>query len=132
MKILLIEDLVYARRIERMKRESSVRQLSVDSSPILFDRPGNVRLPDETTQPAAVINFPADIGTFQVRPISDRPFKFEADVEADVVSETFDALRTLGHGESHARKLIDEALARKKTYKTVESLLQAIYDQSHA
>jgi len=56
----------------------------------------------------------------------------EADVEPDVVSQTFDALRSLGHGESHARKLVDEALARKKKYKTVESLLQAIYDHSHA
>ena len=53
----------------------------------------------------------------------------EADVQHDVVRETFEALRTLGHSESDARRLVDAALARKKSYKDVESLLQAIYDQ---
>lgn len=53
----------------------------------------------------------------------------EADVQHDVVRETFEALRTLGHSESDARRLVDAALARKKAYKDVESLLQAIYDQ---
>ena len=53
----------------------------------------------------------------------------EADAQHDVVRETFEALRTLGHSESDARRLVDAALARKKAYKDVESLLQAIYDQ---
>jgi holliday junction DNA helicase RuvA len=57
--------------------------------------------------------------------------EFEADVEYDVVSETFDVLRGLGHGESDARRLLDAALSAKKTYKDVQSLLQAIYQQSH-
>lgn len=52
-------------------------------------------------------------------------------VDRDVVSETFDVLRTLGHSEGDARKLLDAALATKKSYKDVESLLQAIYQQSH-
>ncbi|KAA5545350.1 Holliday junction DNA helicase RuvA [Roseiconus nitratireducens] len=47
-----------------------------------------------------------------------------------VVSETFDALITLGHTESDARKLIDEALASKKKFKDTESLLTAIYQKS--
>jgi holliday junction DNA helicase RuvA len=53
-----------------------------------------------------------------------------ADVELDVVSETFEVLRKLGHGESDARRVIDAALAQKKKYKDVQELLQAIYQQS--
>ena len=55
----------------------------------------------------------------------------EADVEHDVVSETFEVLRTLGHTESDARRLIDTALAGKKKFKDVQELLQAVYQQSH-
>ncbi len=40
-----------------------------------------------------------------------------ADVETDVVGETFEVLRKLGHGESDARRLLDTALAQKKKYK---------------
>jgi Holliday junction DNA helicase RuvA len=53
------------------------------------------------------------------------------DVRRDVVADTFEALRKLGHSESDARRLIDEALASKRQFKEVESLLQAIYEQSH-
>ncbi|MEX0677513.1 MAG: Holliday junction branch migration protein RuvA [Pirellulales bacterium] len=53
-----------------------------------------------------------------------------ADVALDVVSETFEVLRKLGHGESDARRLIDAALGQKKKYKDVQELLQAIYQQS--
>ncbi len=51
-------------------------------------------------------------------------------VEIDVVRETYDALRKLGHGESDARRLIDAALAQKKKLKDVEEMLQAIYQQT--
>ncbi len=51
----------------------------------------------------------------------------EADVEHDVVRETYEALLMLGHSESDARKLIDAALAEKKKHKDVDSLLKAIY-----
>jgi Holliday junction DNA helicase RuvA len=51
----------------------------------------------------------------------------EADVEHDVVQETYAALMMLGHSESDARKLIDAALAEKKKHKDVDSLLKAIY-----
>ena len=51
-------------------------------------------------------------------------------VEIDVVGETFEVLRKLGHGESDARRLIDAALARKKRYKDVQDLLATIYQQS--
>jgi len=61
----------------------------------------------------------------------DRHQPREGQVEPDVVSETFQVLRTLGHSESDARRLMDAALAAKKSYKDVETLLQAIYKQSH-
>ena len=53
----------------------------------------------------------------------------EAEVERDVVSETFDVLRSLGHGEADARHLLDGALSKKKKYSNVEALLQAVYQQ---
>jgi holliday junction DNA helicase RuvA len=56
--------------------------------------------------------------------------KHEADVEPDVVSETYEVLRSLGHSESEARRLIDTALSSKKKFKDVQSLIEAIYQQS--
>lgn len=50
---------------------------------------------------------------------------------SEVARETFDALIALGHSESDARKLIDEALASGKKFKDTESLLTAIYQRSH-
>ena len=55
----------------------------------------------------------------------------EAEVEPDVVSQTYEILCNLGHSESDARKLLDTALAAKKKYADVQALLQAIYQQSH-
>ena len=55
--------------------------------------------------------------------------EIESDVASDVVSETYDVLRGLGHSESDARRLVDAALSTKKKYKDVQSLLQAIYQQ---
>jgi Holliday junction DNA helicase RuvA len=52
-----------------------------------------------------------------------------ADVESDIVAETFQVLCSLGHSESDARRLLDAALAAKKKYADVQSLLQAIYQQ---
>ena len=53
----------------------------------------------------------------------------EAEVEPDLVSETFEILRGLGHGESEARRLLDTALGAKKKFKDVQSLIEAIYQQ---
>lgn len=47
----------------------------------------------------------------------------------DTVGEAFDALRALGHSESDARRLLDDALERKKKYKNVDELLRAVYEQ---
>ncbi len=63
--------------------------------------------------------------------IASREEKHEAEVEPDVVAETFELLRTLGHTESEARRLMDAALAEKKKYADVPTLVQAIYQQSH-
>ena len=52
--------------------------------------------------------------------------------ERDVLSEAFEALRALGHSESDARRLLDDALARKKKYKDVDELLRAVYDSGTA
>ena len=53
-----------------------------------------------------------------------------ADVQSDVVAEAYEALRTLGHGEADARKLLDAALATGRKFKDVQALLQAVYEQS--
>ena len=49
----------------------------------------------------------------------------------DVVQETFEMLRTLGHSDTDARRLIDNALETKKKFKDSEALLQAVYQTSH-
>lgn len=54
----------------------------------------------------------------------------DMDVEPDIVSEAYGLLLNLGHSESDARRLLDETLARKQKFKDVQSLLQAIYQQS--
>jgi Holliday junction DNA helicase RuvA len=56
---------------------------------------------------------------------------YEAEVERDVVSETFEVLRSLGHSETDARRLLDEVLASKTKFSDVDALLRAIYAKSH-
>lgn len=51
-------------------------------------------------------------------------------VEKNVVDETFDALRTLGHTESESRRLLDAALGTKKKFKDSTELIRAIYEQT--
>ena len=54
----------------------------------------------------------------------------DSEIASDVVSETYEVLRSLGHSESDSRRLVDTALGAKKKYKDVQALLQAIYQQS--
>ena len=61
----------------------------------------------------------------------DEPRTAEAVADHDVMRETYDALRSLGHSEHDARRLVETALEGKKKFKTVEEMLQAIYQQSH-
>lgn len=51
------------------------------------------------------------------------------ELSTTVISDTFDALLALGHNESDARGLIDEAVAGGKKFKDSESLLTAIYQK---
>ena len=51
------------------------------------------------------------------------------DIPRDVVSEAFEVLRALGHSESEARRLLDEAMTKKKKFKDVEALLHTVYEQ---
>ncbi len=53
------------------------------------------------------------------------------DLSSTVIADTFDALLALGHNESEARGLIDEAVAGAKKFKDSESLLTAIYQKRH-
>jgi len=55
-----------------------------------------------------------------------------ADAPRDVVSEAFEVLRALGHSESESRRLLDEAMSRKKKYKDVEALLQTVYENRNS
>ena len=50
-----------------------------------------------------------------------------ADLAEGVVEETYRALLALGHVESDARKLIDQAIASGTKFKDTESLIQQIY-----
>jgi Holliday junction DNA helicase RuvA len=55
-----------------------------------------------------------------------------SDQETDVVREAFEALRTVGHHEADARRLIDKALEGKRKFKDVTELLGVIYEKTHA
>lgn len=61
----------------------------------------------------------------------DRQQSHAAEVEHDVVKDTFQVLCQLGHSESDAHKLLDAALSSKKKFKDVDELLQAVYQQAH-
>jgi holliday junction DNA helicase RuvA len=55
----------------------------------------------------------------------------EAGGAADVLVETFEVLRSLGHSESDARRLVDALREEKKRPKDVQEALEAIYRQMH-
>jgi Holliday junction DNA helicase RuvA len=50
---------------------------------------------------------------------------------ADVLAETFDVLRSLGHSDADARRLVDALRAEKKKPKDVQEALEAVYRQVH-
>ncbi|MEM9411607.1 MAG: Holliday junction branch migration protein RuvA [Planctomycetota bacterium] len=52
-----------------------------------------------------------------------------AEVENDIVEETYQILVTLGHSEPEARKMLEDPLSSKKKFKDVDALLQAVYEQ---
>ena len=60
-----------------------------------------------------------------------REMATDAAAPRSVIEETFDVLRSLGPSETDSRQLLDLALKSQKKFKDVQSLLQAIYEQSH-
>lgn len=54
----------------------------------------------------------------------------EADVPRDVLAESYEVLKQLGHSDSDARRLLDGVLGTKKKFSDVQSVLTAIYQQS--
>jgi Holliday junction DNA helicase RuvA len=54
------------------------------------------------------------------------------EVERDLLTEAYEVLRVLGHSESDARRLLDDALDKKRKYKDVDSLLHAVYEKTHS
>jgi len=52
-------------------------------------------------------------------------------VAGDVISETFEVLRSLGHSDSDARRLVDALRQEKKKPKDVQEALESIYRQMH-
>lgn len=51
-------------------------------------------------------------------------------VERSIMDEVYQILVTLGHTETDARQMLDNVTASKKKFQDVESLMQAVYDQS--
>jgi Holliday junction DNA helicase RuvA len=51
-------------------------------------------------------------------------------VQTDVAMETYEALMALGHSESEARRLVDAALAVKKSFKDSAEMIQVIYQNN--
>lgn len=51
----------------------------------------------------------------------------EGEGRRDVFADAFDVLRTLGHAESDARRLLDPLLQGKKKFTDVDQLIQEIY-----
>ncbi len=55
----------------------------------------------------------------------------EAGGAPDVLMETFDVLRSLGHSDSDARRLVEALREEKKKPKDVQDALEIIYRQTH-
>ena len=47
--------------------------------------------------------------------------------DPDVIRDTYAALISVGHSESHARQLIDRALSGKRKYRSATDMIDAIY-----
>jgi Holliday junction DNA helicase RuvA len=55
----------------------------------------------------------------------------EREIERDLLAEAFEVLRALGHSESEAHRLLDDALDKKQKYKNVDALLHSVYEKTH-
>ena len=53
-----------------------------------------------------------------------------AEIEPDIVEQTYAGVRNLGHTEADARHLVERAIATGDKFKDVESLINAVYHSS--
>lgn len=60
-----------------------------------------------------------------------KDFPAEAATDHDILTETHEALVSLGHAPNDARQKIEAATASKKKFKSVEELLNEIYVRQH-
>jgi Holliday junction DNA helicase RuvA len=60
--------------------------------------------------------------------IASRDEETVADVEQDIVEDTYQLLTQLGHSEADARRLLDETLSSKRRFTDVDALLHAVYE----
>ena len=56
----------------------------------------------------------------------------EDEALVDVATEAFEVLRTLGHSETDARRLLEPVIGSKKKYKDVEQLINDVYAHQRA
>lgn len=56
----------------------------------------------------------------------------EDEALVDVATEAFEVLRTLGHSETDARRLLEPVIGTKKKYKDVEQLINDVYAHQRA
>lgn len=61
--------------------------------------------------------------------VRSQPAKDLSAVEVSIADEVLQLLCSLGHSEPDAQKLVDGALATKKKFKDVESMMQAVYEK---
>ena len=60
-----------------------------------------------------------------------RELPAEAGTTGDVLAETHEVLRSLGHSDADARRLVDALRGDKKKFKDVQEALEAIYRTMH-
>ncbi len=64
--------------------------------------------------------------------IADSQHSHTAEVQQDVVQDSFQVLMQLGHSEPDARRLLEQALSGKKGFKDVDAVIQEVYKQTHS
>jgi Holliday junction DNA helicase RuvA len=66
--------------------------------------------------------------TFALIVAREQPLGDES--QRDAAGEAFDALRSVGHSESEARRLLEAVLGGKKKYRDVAEIIQAVYQHT--
>jgi Holliday junction DNA helicase RuvA len=69
------------------------------------------------------------VSKFALMVARDEPMQKGA--EPSTVDEVFEILVQLGHSEADSRRLLEAALRTKKKFDDVQTLLEAVYQQSH-